>query len=88
MDYPIGMTCEELVELVTDYLEDALEADLRARFELHLSVCPGCVDYLDQIRQTMRATGQLREEMLNPDIRDALLHAFRAWRNGSPPRRH
>ncbi len=79
MNYPIGLTCEELVELVTDYLEHSLEADARARFELHLGVCPGCVDYLDQMRQTIRATGKLREESLDPAVRDALLDAFRTW---------
>jgi anti-sigma factor RsiW len=80
MNYPIGLTCQELVELVTEYLENSLEADARARFELHLGVCPGCVDYLDQMRQTIRATGRLHEETLDPGIRDTLLEAFRWWR--------
>jgi anti-sigma factor RsiW len=80
MDYPIGLTCHQLVELVTDYLEDSLAHDVRARFELHLGVCPGCVDYLDQLRATIRATGQLREESLQPEVRDQLLAAFRTWR--------
>ena len=80
MDYPIGLTCQELVELVTEYLENSLSEDVRARFELHLGVCPGCVDYLDQIRATIRATGQLREESLQPQVRDELLKAFRTWR--------
>ncbi len=79
MNYPIGLTCQELVELVTEYLEYSLDADARARFELHLSVCPGCIDYLEQIRLTVRATGQLREEALEPAVRNALLDAFRAW---------
>jgi anti-sigma factor RsiW len=79
MDYPIGLTCQELVDLVTDYLENALADDVRARFELHLGVCPGCVDYLDQLRATIRATGQLREESLQPHVRDNLLAAFRTW---------
>jgi anti-sigma factor RsiW len=80
MEYPIGLTCQELVQLVTDYLENSLEADARARFELHLGVCPGCVDYLDQMRATIRAMGQLREESLQPQVREALLRAFRTWR--------
>ena len=80
MSYPIGLTCQELVELVTNYLENSLEPDARVRFELHLGVCPGCVDYLDQMRLTMRATGTLREESLDPAVRSALLDAFRAWR--------
>jgi len=79
MPYPIGITCQQLVELVTDYLEDALEPDARARFELHLRACPGCVDYLDQMRLTIQATGRLREESLAPDVRDTLLQAFHSW---------
>ena len=79
MSYPIGLTCQELVGLVTNYLENSLEPDTRARFELHLGVCPGCIDYLDQIRHTIRATGALREESLDPGIRNALLEAFRTW---------
>ena len=80
MDYPIGLTCQELVDLVTEYLENALGADARARFELHLGICPGCIDYLEQIRATIQATGQLREESLPPEVREALLQAFRTWR--------
>jgi hypothetical protein len=80
MTFPIGLTCQELVELVTEYLENALEAELHARFEQHLGICPGCVEYLDQIRLTIRASGYLREETLDPNIRDALLAAFRTWR--------
>ena len=62
--YPIGITCKELVELVTDYLEGALDADMRARFEQHLAACAGCREYLDQMRMTIRATGQLSEDSL------------------------
>jgi anti-sigma factor RsiW len=80
MRYPIGMTCQQLIELVTDYLENSLPADDRARFELHLSVCPGCVDYLEQMRETIDATGRLREDSLDPAVRDALLDVFRTWR--------
>jgi len=79
MDYPIGLTCQELVELVTNYLEDSLANDVRARFELHLGGCPGCVDFVDQVRATIRATGHLREESLQPHVRDELLAAFRTW---------
>ena len=81
MQYPIGLTCHELVELITDYLEDALAPEVRARFELHLSVCPGCVDYLEQMRHTIRSVGRLRDESLEPTVRDKLLGAFRTWRD-------
>jgi anti-sigma factor RsiW len=86
MNYPIGLTCQELVELVTEYLENVLDAQARARFELHLGICPACVDYLDQMRHTIRATGQLREDTLDPGVRDALLQAFRTWRGVDQPR--
>jgi anti-sigma factor RsiW len=74
------MTCQELVELVTDYLEDALQSEQRQRFEAHLSVCPGCEEYLQQIRLTIAATGAVTEDSLEPEVRDALLSAFRNWR--------
>ncbi len=80
MTYPVGMTCQELVELVTDYLEDALSEDVRSRFEQHLAVCPGCIDYVDQIRETIKATGRLSEDSLEPAVREDLLHLFRDWR--------
>jgi anti-sigma factor RsiW len=73
------ITCKELVELVTDYLEGALPADLRTLFEKHLAMCDWCVTYLDQMRQTQRALGTLTEESISVEARDALLHAFRGW---------
>ena len=71
------MTCEELVELVTDYLEGRLSAFERSRFEEHLLDCPGCSAYLEQLRQTIRLTGALREEHIPPRVQEALLAAFR-----------
>jgi anti-sigma factor RsiW len=81
MTYPIGMTCQELVELVTDYLEDALTDDQRSRFEQHLAVCPGCNEYLEQMRHTIRAVGQLSEDNLQPAVRDNLLRVFQDWKS-------
>ena len=77
------LTCRELVELVTDYLEGALAPGDRERFEQHLEVCPGCVTYLEQIRETIRQAGRLREEDLAPPARDALLAQFRNWKETS-----
>ena len=73
------MTCRELVELVTDYLEGGLSPDDHRRFESHLDVCEGCTTYLDQLRVTIAATGRLTEESLDPAMRDALLDAFHGW---------
>jgi anti-sigma factor RsiW len=74
------MSCRELVELVTDYLEDALDPVTRQRFEQHLQVCDGCVAYVDQMRTTVRLLGEVPEESLSPEARDRLLAAFRGWR--------
>jgi anti-sigma factor RsiW len=73
------MSCRELFDLVTDYLEGALSRRDRARFERHLAGCPNCPAYLDQMRQTLTALGHLDEEALEPDAVDALIHAFRDW---------
>jgi anti-sigma factor RsiW len=80
MTYPIGMTCQELVELVTEYLEGTLPTDQQARFEQHLAACPGCADYVQQMRLTIRAAGQLAEEALEPRMREALLAVFDDWK--------
>jgi anti-sigma factor RsiW len=74
------MTCQELVELVTDYLEGRLSpADLE-RFEAHLELCEFCVTYVDQIRASIAVVGRLREETLPPGAADALLAEFRDWK--------
>lgn len=73
------LTCRELVELVTEYLEGTLPAEHRARFESHLTKCDGCTAYLQQFRHTIRITGKLSEETLEPEARDKLLHLFRDW---------
>ncbi len=77
-----GLTCQELVELVTDYLEGTLPAADRARFEQHLALCLNCPTYLAQMRQTIRALGMLPEESIAPEARQELLEAFRTWKRG------
>jgi anti-sigma factor (TIGR02949 family) len=74
------MSCQELVELVTDYFEGALSEDDRRRFEEHLAECPHCVTHLEQIRITTRALGRVTELSLPPPARSDLLRAFREWR--------
>jgi anti-sigma factor RsiW len=73
------MTCKELVELVTDYLEGNLRGRLRRRFEAHLAQCDGCTRYIAQMRTTILATGRLTEEQVTKEQRVALLGAFREW---------
>jgi anti-sigma factor RsiW len=74
------LSCQELVELVTDYLEDALPSELHQRFERHIAHCSGCQAYLEQMRATIRVTGELTAESLSPEAESTLLDAFRGWR--------
>jgi anti-sigma factor RsiW len=77
------MPCEELVELVTDYIEGHLAVVDRARFEAHIADCEYCATYLEQMRQTIRTLGRIPEESLTDDAREALLTAFRSWKAGA-----
>ncbi|HET6438516.1 MAG TPA: zf-HC2 domain-containing protein [Anaeromyxobacter sp.] len=79
---PQDLSCQELVELVTDYLDGSLPAGERTRFELHLGYCDSCRNYLRQMRQVLSTTGRLSEESLAPEARDALLRAFRTFKAG------
>ena len=73
------LSCQELVELVTDYLEDGLPEELRERFDRHIAHCSGCTAYLEQMRATIRVTGTLTPESLSPEAERTLLDAFRDW---------
>ncbi len=74
------LSCQELVELVTDYLDGALPPAERARFDAHIAGCDGCRAYLEQIRATIRLSGTLGPEQLDPAAEKALLEAFRDWK--------
>ena len=74
------MPCRELVEVITDYLEDRLSPADKARFEAHLAECEACRMYVAQFRHTIRALGGLPEESLSPEVRSKLLAAFRGFR--------
>jgi hypothetical protein len=74
------MTCRELVELVTAFLDGLLDAGAERRFVDHLAICDGCGRYLDQVRQTVCSLGDLPpDEPLPGEVRKALLDAFRDW---------
>jgi predicted anti-sigma-YlaC factor YlaD len=77
-----AFSCQELVELVTDYLEGALDPVEGARFQQHLDECGNCQIYLEQMRITIRLTGTLRPEQLDPKAEEVLLHTFRDWKSG------
>jgi predicted anti-sigma-YlaC factor YlaD len=74
------LTCRELVEIVSDYLEGALPEEDRERFDAHLQECEGCRRYLDQMRTTIRVVGTLTEDVLDSNARDELLLVFREWK--------
>jgi anti-sigma factor RsiW len=74
------LTCKELVELITGYLEGTLRGRQRRRFESHLAACDGCTRYLAQMEATIRATGTLTEEQVPDEQKVVLLAAFRDWR--------
>jgi anti-sigma factor RsiW len=74
------LTCRQLVELFTEYLEGALSPPDRTRFEEHLMSCPPCRAYLEHMRQTIRLLGRIPEETVSPDAEAALVTAFRSWR--------
>jgi anti-sigma factor RsiW len=74
------MNCNELVELITNYLEGRLPAADVRRFDAHLEECDACVTYVDQIRTSIALLGTLREDTLPPGAADALLAEFRDWK--------
>ncbi|HET7266241.1 MAG TPA: zf-HC2 domain-containing protein [bacterium] len=85
MPSPDEMTCRDLVETVTEYLEGTLGAADRARFEAHVAECPPCRDYLEQMRDTVSALGRLPRESISEDAKRGLLDAFRNWKRRLPP---
>jgi anti-sigma factor RsiW len=69
--------CDEVVEIITDYLEGALAPATVKEVEAHLALCPGCAEYLAQMRQTLRTVGSIPLETLSEQTRTDLLAAFR-----------
>jgi anti-sigma factor RsiW len=77
---PLHISCQEVVELVTDYVERVLPPDETALFEQHLNFCEGCVWYVQQIKTTIETLGEVREEDIPPEAKERLMSAFRDWR--------
>ena len=77
---PPGLVCQQVVELVTDYLEGSLSAADHRRFEAHLADCPHCTEYLAQIRETIRLAGRVEPEDLTSAMRTDLTDLYRRWR--------
>jgi anti-sigma factor RsiW len=79
-----ALACKELVEIITDYFEGRLSDADRRRFDEHLLGCGGCRNYVEQMRETIRLAGTLREEDVPVAGRDRLLAAFRDWKQTGP----
>jgi anti-sigma factor RsiW len=75
------LVCQQIVELVTDYLEGALSRSERRRFEAHLAGCENCTEYLAQMRATIRVSGRLEVEDLTPAMREEFTALYRRWRS-------
>jgi predicted anti-sigma-YlaC factor YlaD len=73
------LTCQQVVELVTEYLEGVMEPARRARFEAHLDGCQGCTNYLEQVRTTVAVVGRLDVSDVPAPVMSELLSAFRNW---------
>ena len=73
------LSCQQMVELVTEYLDGVMEPRRRARFEEHLAGCAGCTAYLAQFRTTVAVVGRLDVDDVPAPVMDELLSAFRTW---------
>lgn len=80
MSSPNELTCKELVEIITDYLEGKLPPSEVMRFETHLSGCVGCTHYLAQMRKTIHLVGTLSEDLISEPAKSELLIVFRHWK--------
>ncbi len=78
----MSMNCNELVELITDYLEGCLSAKDVGRFEDHLAECPACLLYLEQMRGVIKTVGQLEEKHISSEAKEKLLRVFSNWKKG------
>jgi len=76
-----ALTCKELVEKVTDYLEGALCSEDKERFESHLALCDGCRAYLQQMCKTIQSVGNLGDDSVSSQVQERLLRVFRNWKN-------
>ena len=79
---PRDLACQQVVELVTDYLEGALPSAERRRFEYHLAGCPHCTEYLAQMRATIELAGRITPDDLTPQMQDDFIALYRQWQAG------
>ena len=76
------MTCRECAEFLSDYLEGELAAEVVRIFEHHLSLCPNCVTYVEQLRLTVRASQEAfgDVDVSEVDVPEELIQAILAAR--------
>ena len=74
------LACTEEVEIMTDYLEGALAPAVALRLERHLETCPGCSEYLRQMRTVAGSLRGLTHDTISDRARDDLIAAFRDFR--------
>ena len=74
-----GYACQEVVELVSEYLEGAMTPEQMTRFELHLNLCDGCSSFVEQVRTTAAMAGRLSEDQIPDEMKAKLLATFREW---------
>jgi anti-sigma factor RsiW len=75
-----ALTCHDVIELLSNYIDGVLTADERRRVDEHLALCDGCTTYLEQMRESIRLSGMVSEDQVPESERAALLDAFRDWR--------
>lgn len=76
---PADIACQQVVELISDYIEGELPRAERRRLQAHFAGCEHCTEYLEQMRATIRLTGRLAVSDLTPQMREDLLGVYRRW---------
>ena len=77
------LSCKQVTELITDYLEGRMGLTARLRFQMHVGMCKHCRAYLRQMKATVAAIGQLPDEQIPDDVRDEMRKRFATWRSAS-----
>ena len=77
-----NMSCQEMTELITEFLDGSMPWFQRIRFQMHVGLCRGCRHYLGQMKLTIKTLGQLPPDPMPPEIRDEMLRRFRNWKKG------
>lgn len=77
------LSCQQVVELATDYLENSLLPEMRKRLEEHVAECPGCENYIEQMQLTIDMLHQIARASVFPKTKQELFQLFRDWKKGS-----